>query len=80
MKLATFFDSKSNMIYLNSLIVYESKLKIKVTSHSLPTSAFFLKQIVSNEKEIANIFITRDDMSLTKTIIAKFCQKEKELR
>ena len=80
MKLATFFDSKSNMIYLNSLIVYESKLKINVTSHSLPTSAFFLKQIVSNEKEIANIFITRDDMSLTKTIIAKFCKKEKELR
>ena len=79
MKLATFFDSKSNMIYLNSLIVYESKLKINVTSHSLPTSAFFLKQIVSNEKEIANIFITRDDMSLTKTIIAKFWKKEKEL-
>ena len=56
MKLTTFFGSKSKMIYFNSLIVYESKSKIKVTSHSLPTSAFFFKQIVLNEKEIAQYF------------------------
>ena len=28
----TFFDSKTKAVYLNLVIVYESKLKIKVTS------------------------------------------------
>ena len=31
-KLTTFFNSKTKAIYLNPLIVYERRLKIKVTS------------------------------------------------
>ena len=32
-KLTAFFNSKTKTIYLSPLIVYESKLKIKATSH-----------------------------------------------
>lgn len=56
MKLTIFFDSKAKLIYLKSLIVYERKLKIKVTSHYLLTSVANFKQIILHEKKIVQYF------------------------
>ena len=60
-KLTTFFNSKTNAIYLNPLIAYESKLKIKVTS---PWIFFYImlklsvikKQKCLHENEIVQVF------------------------
>ena len=68
-KLTTFFNSKTKVIYLNSLIVYERKLKIKVTS--LWTCWYLRQQLFTNKDfciktRLCNYFITTNPMGLSK--------------
>ena len=48
-KLTTFFDSKTKAISLNLAIVYESKLKIKVTSLGHFSKSRLLQQLLTNK-------------------------------
>ena len=48
-KLATFCDSKTKAIYLNLVIVYESKLKIKVTSLGHFSKSCLLQQLFTKK-------------------------------
>ena len=59
-KLATFLDSKTKVIYLTLVIVYESKLKINVTSpwkffQIMLTSVFIYKQNLLHENKIRQL-------------------------
>ena len=59
-KLTTFFNGKTKAIYLNPLIVYERKLKIRVTSplayfQIMLMSAVIYKQRLMHEKEIVQL-------------------------